>query len=367
MKQISVNLISDQTLPNLLLIKELRPMDMYVLITTSEMEQKHKSDHLILASGIESSSFKKVVVQEDSITDIQEKLKQALPIEDSTRYIINLTGGTKMMAIGVQQFFHNRKCEMFYIPIGKNIYRQIFPEVQHCDTPIQYRATIDEYLKSYGIDIQSKMETLVKEESYTLQFFKTYSHFHQNDFEMLGQLREFRERKRIALDVIEGLEGWLNHLRFPLQQSDSLTKHEIKYLTGEWLEEYVFQLLKHHLHVDESKIVCGISISRGSNVHNEFDVMLTYDNKLYVIECKTSIYSDKDQKNILDESLYKLSSLKTGFGLRIPCFLTTLSHRGEKKNQIKQRHIDRSKLMDIDVIDGNQLKDPKTFLSLLTS
>ena len=75
MESILVSIISDQTIPNLLIIKELA--DQYqsqVFITTKKMEEAGKSLWIEKAAGIESRSIKRIVVDENDWIDINEKL-----------------------------------------------------------------------------------------------------------------------------------------------------------------------------------------------------------------------------------------------------------------------------------------------------
>jgi len=355
MQKILVSLISDQTIPNILLIKELSDIDRYIFITTQGMEQKEKTDCIMNATAIQADKAVKIEVTEDSLVDIREKLNQC-NFEDDDEFSVNLTGGTKIMSIGVYNFFKERKSEIYYIPIGRNIYRKIFPEVKNKEANIHYRVNITEYLKGYGIETVNREDesTFVKEADYTDYFFDIWQTASSNFFDVLQNLRGVRTQKAIDINNFDGLESFLSEIKFQCVQPGKLLKKEIGYLTGGWFEEYIFHMLKKSLQMPDGFIAGGIHIKR-SNVENEFDVMFMHENALHVIECKSSVYDKRSGENKLDESMYKLAALGRDFGLRVKPYLVTLSRKGKQKNHIKDASIKRSKVLGIKIIDGDEL------------
>ncbi len=357
MKKILASLISDQTIPNILLIRELRDIDRYIFITTDEMEQKEKTSCIINAAGIPPDKTIMIKVAEDSLVDISKKLNQC-DFDDDDEFYVNLTGGTKIMSIGAYNFFKERNSEIYYIPIGKNIYRKIFPIVKDKDTAINYRLDIAEYLKGYGVEIVNRKDEadLVKPADYTKCFFERWKTESSQFFNMLQDLRNLRSRKSIDIKEVGGVERFLEKINFQPVLSKELSKKEIGYLTGGWFEEYIFHLLKKGLNIPDGFIAADIHIKR-SNVQNEFDVMFMHENALYVVECKSSIYDKRSGKNILNDSMYKLAALGRDFGLRVKSYLVTLSKKGKQENHIKDAFIERSKLLGVRIVDGDELRE----------
>ncbi|NKQ38295.1 MAG: DUF1887 family protein, partial [Methanosarcinales archaeon] len=159
MCNIIVSLISDQTIPNVLFIKEMetkkKDIKLYLFISTNKMEQKGKANSIIQASNIDKSKTKVIEVIEDSIEDITTKLTNFAQenLNSGDNYIINLTGGTKIMSIGVYNFFKDKnRNSIYYLPIGKNTYKQIFPSLQNGVYDLNFRISIEEYLTSYGFE-----------------------------------------------------------------------------------------------------------------------------------------------------------------------------------------------------------------------
>ena len=345
MAQVLISLISDQTIPNVLFIKEYEnKIDRYIFVTTKRMEQQGKLSWILNATGIQEEQYQKAVVVEDELISIDEELNR-LELNREDEYILNLTGGTKIMSIGVYNYFLPRNSEIFYIPIGKNISRKIFPPVREREFAIAYRTDLMTYLTSYGIAVVNPNEIrhLSKSEVFTNTFFKrNYSKSKE-----LNKLRSLKkETKRNSFNKLQSptLFEWLENIQFPFQSKDNLTAKETFYLSGGWLEEYTYTFIKNLLHLPDSAMGLNVKIKR-QDVSNEFDVMFVLDNGIYVLECKTGL----EQKIAYESAVYKLAALKKDFGLFVNSYIVTMT---EVRSPFWK---DRAALFNIRLIDN--LKD----------
>ena len=342
-----------------MLIKELPQIDRYLLISTKKMEKRKVSHWIMEASGLSQNQFQIISVIEDSLSDIENQL-HCLEFDDEDSLFVNLTGGTKIMSIGVYSFFMKKGGKIFYIPIGKNVYRQIFPEIKNRENTIHYRLGVKEYLTSYGIEIRStNLNHLVKPPAFTASFFQTYLTYSQeNKFqEVIKELRQHRNKNRHPIDDAEQI--FLEKIQFPEpsqgdQQRPFLTKKEIRYLTGDWLEEFVYSMVQNYLELDKRYIAVGIQIEK-NKVRNELDVLFMYENTLHVIECKTELVDSGI--NLINDSLYKSAALRKDFGLSAGSYIFTLTNIGEEKSDIRKSHQERSDVLGIKIIDGAMLQD----------
>lgn len=66
------------------------------------------------ALGIDKQNVKVIMVSEDDFPDTQQKLKNEI-FNPSDKYLINLTGGTKIMSIAVFQHFFKFDSQFFYV------------------------------------------------------------------------------------------------------------------------------------------------------------------------------------------------------------------------------------------------------------
>ncbi|HMZ80396.1 MAG TPA: DUF1887 family CARF protein, partial [Acidobacteriota bacterium] len=285
-------------------------------------------------------------------------------LNSTDEFFVNLTGGTKIMSIGAYTFFKEYASHIFYIPIGKNHYSQIFPKTNQTDVPIHFRASLVEYLTAYGVKITnpSQMHSLVKQPTETEVFFKCYLQTNHSEKAILSGLRESRsmQAKFVNTSAFSGLDQVLCQLQFSPKETGRLNKSEIRYLTGEWLEEYLLARINDFHQLSPPYSGVGIEISRAT-IRNEFDVMVMLNNTLHVFECKTSVFTG-EKSTLWNDTLYKLQALRKDFGLSAKAYIVTLSEIGAAKGQIK---LDRSEVFGIQVIDRNTLQSAEMLEDIL--
>lgn len=123
--RIHISLLSDYLIPNLLLIKEFKQeCDKLVFITSSPMEKKKKSYWLEMALQLPVDSVEKIEVIEDDYEKIKDRLTDK-SFSQGDEYILNLTGGTKVMSLAVFDYFKSFNAKFYYVPVGKNVIKDI--------------------------------------------------------------------------------------------------------------------------------------------------------------------------------------------------------------------------------------------------
>lgn len=360
-RKVLVSLVSDQTIPNVLLAKELKDIDFYIFVSTEKMEEYERANHTIEALELNENQYFKIIVQEDSLIDIEAKLKKECSEKDE--YIVNLTAGTKLMSIGLFNYFRELNSTIYYIPGGKNIYRQIYPEIDNKEKTLKYRTSLKEYLASYGISIHKKSfkqkNDLLKSVKYTNQFMKMYIS-NEIDFTFLDELRKIRKIEQLNISDLDGLAEFLQKIEFETSIEKVINRKETEYLTGGWFEEYIYHLILIKLNYEKKTDMIGINISiSNQNVQNEFDVMYVFENKLNVIECKTGIFDSITQRNITNEAIYKLAALRKDFGLFAKSEFYTLSEKGSTVENLKKIYYDRASILGIKLIDRIEIVNQK--------
>jgi len=129
-----VSLVSDQTIPNVLGILHFRP-DCLLFVSTPEMEKKEMVQATLRVlerrrPGIYrlGENAHVVVCREDSILDCHQKLEKWIADQGEGEFVVNLTGGTKLMSIAAYDFFKDYDSRMIYFPITGNFYHVPFPK-----------------------------------------------------------------------------------------------------------------------------------------------------------------------------------------------------------------------------------------------
>lgn len=292
--------------------------------------------------------------------------------KENSEFIVNLTGGTKIMSIAAYEYFKDYGSKMIYIPIPKNEFIVPFP-IKSTTPPTQLylRLKVIEYLTAYGLDITNehkidgyKNETIKRK--HISKWIVLNYHKIKN---LLGwftkTLRDYRNKKWYVLKKLynsptqEDLE-LLGKLNFSLSNGyvcKKLSKSEIGFLTGGWLEEYCFnEIFKlSGKYIDD--VAINISPLNKEGTTNEYDVMFTKDNALYFVECKS--LDQSAEKGTSD--LYKIGALQKEFGLRIKSFFVSTSRDILKEGQIKKGLKERGEQFNTEIIHPDEIINLSNF------
>lgn len=329
MKKVLVSILSDHLVPNYLFIKEMRGQyNELLFIGTPYTESKAIATHLENALENRKSNIKKVILESDQYQEGVQSLEN-ISLPTDVHYIVNLTGGTKIMSLIVYDFFRKLNSSFYYIPIGKNTYCNIEEENMHA---LQYRISLREYFTLYGLHYECD-NGLLKEAKTTFQFFEKQ-----------------KKRKFYLSDEIK-------------KSHQAETATDKKYYAGEWFEEYTYLRIKKELNLREQDIAMSLKIYRedSQNNDNEIDVAFMYENALYIIECKVSMNGyGKEKWQTIEDYLYKLAAISKDFGLIVRPYIFTLHKMEELPDGSLKGLQKRMQILGIrNIIDGKQLSKQK--------
>ncbi|MCS6968720.1 MAG: DUF1887 family CARF protein [Cytophagales bacterium] len=311
MPTVSVLLISSETLPNVLFIKEF-PAEQYVFITTRKMEEEGRSHWIISSAGIEKIRVKCIVeVNQDNFENILQSLENA-QLQPTADWVVNITCGNKLMSIAAFNFFARYHSRIFYLAVGNQHFEQLFP--YNNLHPIKYKLNLKEYFNAYGRNYESQPQINIPD--------------------ALGEASKIMESCRGAKGIIRE-SSYLN------QKLNEYTKGKLRqFFSGSWFEFYVYETIQKYLNLPASNISLSTAIylMDSKKVHtsdtkdNDIDVCFVYKNYLYLMECK--VYTG--QKNVslqdsvvttgvgnIQSHLYKLAAVKQPLGLSVRAYLIT--------------------------------------------
>ena len=341
MKSIHVCLVSDQTIPNILTIHEHRPAEL-LFITTAAMEKKMKVEATLsclqsLGLTWDDGRIHRVTVQEDSLLDSHRKLDEWVTGRESSEFVVNLTGGTKIMSIAAYEFFKEYGAIMRYIPLHKNEYLSTFPKrLGNAAVPLPLRLGVKHYLLAYGLTITNeKSVRTAASEAVSRRELTAWIVTEYGNIKPL--LERFSEKLRKQRDNRDGFDWSTSYQPGNSQEKElldrlgfihngiefrrHLSKSEIIYLTGGWLEEYCYNAIHGLKGCGIDDVVTGVKIMNALKRDNEFDVMFTRDNALFTVECKSLDQNDDPGAG----ALYKIAALQKEFGLRVRSFFVSTS------------------------------------------
>lgn len=97
--------------------------------------------------------------------------------------------------------------------------------------------------------------------------------------------------------------------------------------------------------------------------------MFLYNGRFYTIECKSSILSKEGDRtrSILSETIYKVDSLRSQFGLFANASIVTLTSFEEEHISVRRQNIindvNRANLSNIRLVDRNMLLENRNRIS----
>lgn len=384
-----LSIISDQPIPNILFCREMTQVeayqiDEYIFLVTERMEQERRIDNIIETLQLTPVQYRTIRIPEYDLSATEEVLRRA-GLDRSSKYLVNITNGTKLMSTATYNFFTQQgfNAELYYVMFGKNEYRCLFPYELETIRKFRYRLQIPEYLQSHGVRIcnQTAIDDLYQNPAVTEAFFR--EDWSMNLFERNKQVHKeqrnflqkyFIREQRAAITFGElheenarftYFQQQLEASGFQLSAPETLTQKDWKYLSSRWLEEYVFTLFQEQLNLQTGEIAIGVQIETTARkapyntVKNELDVVFIFQNELHVAECKVNLATKSSgSNNTTDIALYKLAALKKDFGLQIRGYLFALHGLTKKRSKNIPASIEnRAEILRITLITKSMLQE----------
>jgi hypothetical protein len=352
MAKILISITSHQTIPNVLFIKEVKGVDKYIFIYTPQMEAQ--LNNIIKAADIAVQS-EMILVDAYSLNDIKTNLVK-YQFKDTDEYIINVTGGTKIMSLGVYQYFSQLpNVKMYYFPDNDNtFYQEVYPNIGQ-QKSLDYRVGVIEYLTSYGIEVLNPNNITPKSKDITRRYFEFYKSKNKwQHNEAINELFQYMSGQRGGI-ITNKIQKFIDFIDFQPAQFGQLMDNEIHYLTANWFEDFTYYSVKHNLNLEDRFIKRGIEINLTKTATlNELDIVFIHKNTCHLIECKLGLkggLGDSEIKDFFEKTAYKLGALKDQFGLTVKPYLFTLEGRLRQNGNLKSVYQKRAAQQDITILD----------------
>lgn len=368
---VHVCLVSEQPTPNFVpvLVQEFRPKEV-ILVVTPSMKAKANALEKVMRERCQVKVQKIHIENEYDTSIIGERLFELLLNVDKEKVALNVTGGTKLMAIGAYSTFRDAGYPSFYVS-EKTGEIQIL-DSNECLSLKNPKIRIEDYLELHGFSVlEGKRqinrdwlpvaEELIKHQSLSHQLSMLNA--------AISHAKTKQSNKADVLDVhLNNLDQNMNYFLSILEehhlvksngQSVRFTSRAARdYMAGGWFEEYVFNLIQHLPNVQDCALGVQIDLAdKQQRRRNELDVVFMANNALHVVECKTANFDnvDNDERN---KPLYLLKTLKEIGGHRTKTAFISYRALGESCDHMKAR----ADGLDIKVLEQRDLQSLRTLL-----
>lgn len=293
-------LVSRQAMANVLPVFMYRPSNV-VLFTTPE--EKHCADNL--ERLFKSKNFN--VLRKDNLNAydyiaFKGVVKNEL-IKFQEEVCLNVTGGTKLMALAAYEAFAEKDKTIIYCNTENNEIIYLFPQLK--TEPLRLNLSIENYLNAYGYELLETKSRDVKE-----NYFELFSFLHDHNLIKMftvfldnyrsqsaadSNIKTFNDRKDKIFSIQKTVSAVL---LFVKDKKYKFT--DDRFLKGEWLEYFVQWSLKKQNITPE----VGVKIKSSSDVENEVDIMFIKNYQLNLISCKSG------RRNDPNKDIYEIETLR---------------------------------------------------------
>ena len=326
-------LLSRQPLPNLLplLDRQTRPRRVVFVVSAAMREQVEWLRAVLRGRDIEIDTWP--IDDPWDFTHLQRRLLELLERERDAlhgrRIALNATGGTKPMSIAAYDAFSAYKLPVFYVHPERD--RLVWFQPQ--DRPpheLEDRLRLEPFLQAHGARVAHRVQRRPPRAEHLAAAAEMIEGIGRYQ-KAIGQLNWLAHRVdhglrttgRIPAD--HDLQTLIAHLQrhgLLLRRGDRLRFPDEAsrfFVNGGWLETWVFETVRRARRRDPAiqDLARGVEVvrrERGRAIRNELDVVFLRNNRLYLIECKTSKFTGAGEDSPGAEALYKLDSLKELMG-----------------------------------------------------
>ncbi len=375
-------LVSAQTIPNIVhaFDDSIKPKKM-VLIYTPEMYPK--AQHIektirdkvqVCLEGIDEESASSYNTALEEIYKLYEKYKAKCGQDKDYQTIgLNATGGTKLLSFGAIYVFQEFESEdaIFYIDIGTGDLQMLHRYGQNKkykqNRKIDANISIKSFLSAYGKECVSSCnkidqnyknirEHLIKSPDLVKGINKICYEFKDQNGKFCPQKRpDTKKLSKKALKYLQDNQFITSHNGTYTFSDD---EKEFDFISGGWLEEYVFEKLNaSRKEIGITDILLNVKIKNPDSKKeqdNEIDIMFIKNNQLHMIECKTA-NMQRDMKS--DDTIYKALAIQHDLKA-LQCRSAIASQQSlDKKGSNLKPSATRAHQMRIKLFIDNDIKD----------
>lgn len=335
-----IALVSKQTMPVIIPALHLKP-DKVILVATPEEKSSAFNIKKVLNDNNISCELSGNLINAYDYNSTADEIKKIINSFHNQTLILNITGGTKLMAIAAYESFRKANLETIYCDTSDNkIISFKYGNIR--SENINVSVSVKDYLSSYGFDYSISADK-IKRFNENLPLLEFIS---QNLNEFLDFLEYFKpnyknDTKNQSI-IHDNFELETNYCKYSLSYKNSeifsSDIRNINYIIGYWLEDYTYMKLKQK-NLDD--IVIGADVHSGMNNPNEIDILFTKNARLHLVSCKAGKTDKQD--------LFELDGLRDLAGGTFGIAHKVIT------NKMSNSFINRAKELKINIINIKKL------------
>ncbi|MBL7921144.1 MAG: DUF1887 family protein [Bacteroidia bacterium] len=293
-----ITLIGGQILPVYTGIVERKPDVVHVLYSKDS-----KQHYSVLKNVLSTKAINSYQIDPFNYEEIRKKVEEIIFDNDKEDFELNITGGTKIMAIAAQQVFNDLKFPIFYID-QKHV---LFDISEKKSSPILNKINIETFLKLSGhskfqmcslTDFTSEeieLAEFILTQINTGWYWKAHAKIYVN-----RKFQPVNPFHFVDKDITIIWDGKVfNFIRGAKTNSFSTKKALSIAFTGLWWEILIGKSVSKWSHAHEFKMSVKIkSKVQDQTDKNEIDIVLNTGKNLIFIECKAGDVTQDDINKI---------------------------------------------------------------------
>lgn len=315
-------LVSAQAAPNLLpaLDPAMKPAEAILLVSAKMQARADALEKVLVQTGVKTTRVN--LANEHDFDALETTLGELADTRDGQSIALNVTGGTKLMALAAQSIAQAAGWSVFYVDadtdeviwLGKHASRHQLTE----------QLRLRHYLMGYGFELRNGIERPQPSARHTELLDTLLSQIGSLE-QPLGQLNwlaqsaENTGKLSVTLTTqqqdsrsLEALFRNFEHAGVLRVQGEQLIfpdAEQLAFAKGGWLEHHVFRTVSRltgELGIRDK--AANLKVTDANGVENELDIAFMARNRLFVIECKTA-RMDKPEAPKANDTLFKLAEI----------------------------------------------------------
>lgn len=281
---VHVLLVSAQAAPNLLpaLDPALKPAEAILLVSQAMRPRAEALQRVLLEAGVRVSRVD--LPNEHDYPALEAALLELAAERAGQAIALNVTGGTKLMALAAQSIAQTAGWSVFYVDADTD---EVIWLGKRAGQRLTEHLRLRHYLMGYGF-------TLAEREDHRLDADRS---------PLIATL----------LTQIASLEPPLGQLNWLAQQAEDRDRLTAPLDERQRDNPRLGALLRHFAELGLRDKAANLEVTDAGGVKNELDVVFLARNRLFIIECKTA-RMDRPQAPKANDALFKLAEIARRVG-----------------------------------------------------